>query len=63
MTYTRHIVPRETLDQVEAFKQQILDGELDVVDIRVLSEDAFAVVDEDPTCAGLDALHEMMMQE
>lgn len=62
MTYTRHIVPRETLDQVAAFKQQILDGELDVVDIRVLSEDQFAVVDSDPTCAGLDALHELLMQ-
>jgi basic membrane protein A len=56
MTYTRHIVPSEYTDQVETFKQQILDGELDVIDIRTLSADDFAIIDQNPTCAGLDEL-------
>ncbi len=63
MTYTRHLVPRATMDRVAAYKQQILDGELDVIDIRTLSEDEFNVVDQDPTCAGLYALREFMAQE
>jgi len=56
MTYTRHIVPREYMEQVETFRQRILNGELDVVDIRVLDEKTFAIVDENPTCEGVEAL-------
>jgi basic membrane protein A len=56
MTYTRHIVPSETMDQVNAFEAQILAGELDVIDIRVLDEDMFAIVDGNPTCAGVEEL-------
>lgn len=56
MTYTRHIVPREYMDQVEAFRQAILAGELEVIDIRVLNEEQFAIVDSNPTCAGVEAL-------
>jgi basic membrane protein A and related proteins len=56
MTYTRHIVPREYMDQIELFRQAILDGDMDVVDIRVLTEELFAIVDQNPTCAGVEAL-------
>ncbi|MBN2303042.1 MAG: BMP family ABC transporter substrate-binding protein, partial [Anaerolineae bacterium] len=34
MKYTRHIIPRATMDQVEAYREQILSGELNVIDIR-----------------------------
>jgi basic membrane protein A len=56
MTYTRHIIPREYMDQVETMRQQILSGELDVIDIRTLDAETFAIVDSDPTCAGVEAL-------
>ncbi|MBN1566062.1 MAG: BMP family ABC transporter substrate-binding protein [Anaerolineae bacterium] len=56
MTYTRHIIPAASMDQVKAFEAQILAGELAVVDIRVLDEDTFAIVDQNPTCAGVDEL-------
>jgi hypothetical protein len=44
------------MDQVNAFKQQILDGTLKVIDIRTLDADTFAIVDNNPTCAGVDEL-------
>ncbi|MEW6578926.1 MAG: BMP family ABC transporter substrate-binding protein [Chloroflexota bacterium] len=56
MTYTRHIVPRDYMEQIEAFRQAILDGELEIVDIRVLTEEQFAIVDQNPTCAGVETL-------
>ena len=56
MKYTRHIIPRAYLDQIKEFEQQILDGELEVVDIRTLDEDTFAIVDENPTCEGVEQL-------
>jgi basic membrane lipoprotein Med (substrate-binding protein (PBP1-ABC) superfamily) len=56
MTYTRHIIPREYMDQVETMRQQILSGELEVIDIRTLDAETFAIVDSDPTCAGVEAL-------
>jgi basic membrane protein A len=56
MTYTRHIIAREYMNQVEAYRQAILSGELAVIDIRVLTEEQFAIVDKDPTCAGVEAL-------
>lgn len=56
MTYTRHIVPKAYMDQVAAFEEQIMAGELDVVDIRVLGEDEFAMIDGNPTCAGVEEL-------
>lgn len=57
MTYTRHIVPREFQDQVTAARDAIIAGELDVVDIRTLSEEHFALVRDNQTCAGVDALN------
>jgi basic membrane protein A len=56
MVYTRHLIPRAYMDQVAAFKQQILDGTLKVIDIRTLDADTFAIVDNNPTCAGVDEL-------
>lgn len=56
MTYTRHIIPRPYMDQVAAMQEEIMAGNLDVIDIRVLDADTFAIVDQDPTCAGVEAL-------
>lgn len=56
MTYTRHIIPTEYMDQVNMYHDQILAGELDVIDIRVLDSDQFAIVNENPTCAGVAEL-------
>ena len=39
MTYTRHIVPVDYVEQVEAARDAIIAGDLDVIDIRVLSEE------------------------
>ncbi|MCA9881389.1 MAG: BMP family ABC transporter substrate-binding protein [Anaerolineae bacterium] len=62
MTYTRHIVPPEYVAQVEEAREAIIAGDLDVVDIRLLDEDTFAIISENPTCAGLDELHSAMME-
>jgi basic membrane protein A len=56
MVYTRQLIPRAYMDQVNAFKQQILDGTLKVIDIRTLDADTFALVDNNPTCAGVEAM-------
>lgn len=56
MKYTRHLIP-DYLEQVEVLRQQILDGERSVVDIRTLDADTFAIVDQNPTCEGVDALN------
>jgi basic membrane protein A len=56
LTYTRHIVPKAYVDQVAEFEQQIIAGELEVIDIRVLDAETFAIIDENPTCAGLAEL-------
>jgi basic membrane lipoprotein Med (substrate-binding protein (PBP1-ABC) superfamily) len=63
MTYTRHIIPREYIEQVNEMKQQILDGELEVIDIRTLTEEQFAVVADNPTCANFDELRTMLTAE
>jgi basic membrane protein A len=60
MQYTRHIVPKEYVDKVNEFKQQILDGTLKVIDIRTLTEDQFKIVDENPTCAGVEELRKAL---
>ena len=56
MTYTRHIIPAEFMQQVVDLRAQIEGGELDVIDIRVLEAEQFAIVSENPTCAGLEEL-------
>jgi basic membrane protein A len=62
MTYTRHLIPKEMADRVEAFKQQILDGELNVIDIRTLTQEQFDIVDKNPTCEGVDQLKAALAQ-
>jgi basic membrane protein A and related proteins len=56
MTYTRHIIPGEYMDAVETAREQILDGELEVIDVRTLPEDQAAILSGNPTCAGLEEL-------
>lgn len=63
MTYTRHLIPSEYMETVNEMEAQIIEGELDVVDIRVLESDMFAIVDEDPTCAGVEALQTALAVE
>ncbi len=41
---------------VQEMQAEIIAGNLDVIDIRVLDEEMFAIVDGDPTCAGVEAL-------
>lgn len=53
MKYTRHIVPKAYQDEVAAMEEQIVDGSLVVIDTRELTADQIAILDENPTCAGL----------
>ncbi len=62
MIYTRQLIPGEYMDAVEAAREGILSGEIEVIDIRELSEEEFAIVQENPTCAGMDELSSMMME-
>lgn len=62
MTYTRHIVPIEYQNQVAEMREAILAGELNPIDIRTLDAETFAIVDGDPTCAGVEALHAALME-
>ena len=62
MTYTRHIIPREYMEQVAEAREAIVNGEIDVIDIRTLDEEMFGMLVDDPTCAGVKALHEAMME-
>ncbi|MFQ3566577.1 MAG: BMP family ABC transporter substrate-binding protein [Aggregatilineales bacterium] len=54
MTYTRHIIPRAYMEQVNNAREAIIAGELDVIDIRVLDADTFALFSSNPTCAGIE---------
>ncbi len=63
MTYTRHIVPREYVEQVQAARAAIIAGERDIIDIRTLDAESFALIERDPTCAGVAALKEVLMTE
>lgn len=56
MKYTRHIVPAEYQDEIAAMEEQIVDGSLMVIDTRELTADQIAILDENPTCAGLAEL-------
>lgn len=56
MTYTRHIIPRDYMEQVMESQEAIINGDLEVVDVRTLTEDQFAIVRDNATCAGLDEL-------
>lgn len=60
MTYTRHIVPREYVEQVNEAREAIIAGDLEVIDTRTLSEDQFVILSGNPTCAGLKELRAAM---
>ena len=56
MKYTRHIVPKAYMDSVEEMEAQIIAGELDVIDTRMITAEQVEILNQDPTCAGLEAL-------
>lgn len=60
MTYTRHIIPREYMAKVNEMREQIVASELDVIDIRTLTAEQFAVVSNNPTCAGVEELRQLL---
>lgn len=62
MTYTRHIIPREYMDQVAEAREAIINGDIDVIDVRTLDEEMFGMLVDDATCTGVEALHEAMME-
>ncbi len=60
MTFTRHIIPKEYVQKVQTFKQEIIDGKRTVIDVRTLKDDQVKALDADPTCKGLDNLRAML---
>lgn len=60
MIYTRHLIPKDYMSTVQTFRQEIIDGKRQVIDIRTLTEDQFKMIDSDPTCAGLEKLREAL---
>jgi basic membrane protein A len=60
MIYTRHLIPKDYMTKIQTFRQEIIDGKRDVIDIRKLTEDQFKMIDSDPTCAGLDKLRDAL---
>ena len=62
MTYTRHIVPAEYVERVEEMREAIIAGEIDVIDVRTLSEEDLAFINDNATCAGMEELREKIGQ-
>lgn len=62
MVYTRQLIPREYMDQVAELREGILSGDIEVIDIRELSEEEFAVLQENPSCEGVEELTSMMAE-
>jgi basic membrane protein A len=60
MTYTRHLLPGEYLDQVNEMYEAIIAGELDVIDVRTLDEDQLAFINANASCEGFDELRAML---
>jgi basic membrane protein A len=60
MKYTRHIIPREYVDNVNAARDAIIAGELQVIDIRTLPEDQMTILTNNPTCTGIEELKAAM---
>lgn len=56
MTYSRHLIPREYMEQIDALRTGIVDGEIAVVDTRVITEEQRTAFYADRTCAGAEAL-------
>jgi basic membrane protein A len=56
MVYTRHIIPRDYMEQVVALEEGILAGEVNVIDTRTITEEQRTAFYADRTCAGMEAL-------
>ena len=56
MTYTRHIIPREYMDRVEEMRLGIMDGTIEVIDTRMLTEEQLQILRDNRTCEGLAEL-------
>jgi basic membrane protein A len=62
MTYTRHLIPAAYVDKVDGFRQSIISGDIDVIDVRTLKEDHLSFISSNPTCEGFDQLRGMLGQ-
>ncbi len=60
MTYTRHVIPREYMDRVKEMREQIIAGDLSVIDTRTLAEEQRQMLYDNRTCAGLVELQESL---
>lgn len=60
MKYTRHVIPREYMDRANEMREQIIAGDLNVIDTRTLTEEQRQMLYENRTCAGLAELQESL---
>jgi basic membrane protein A len=60
MTYTRHIISPSYMDQIEAAREGILAGDIEVIDVRLLDADTFSYFAQNATCAGIEEVRAMM---
>lgn len=60
MTYTRHLIPSEYINQMNEFQDAIIAGELDVIDVRTLDEEQLAFISANATCEGIEELRAML---
>ncbi|MBL8152641.1 MAG: BMP family ABC transporter substrate-binding protein [Anaerolineae bacterium] len=56
MVYSRHLIPRAYMDQIDALQAGIIDGDIKVVDTRTITEEERTAFYADRTCAGAAAL-------
>jgi basic membrane protein A len=60
MTYTRHLLPGEDMDQITEFHDAIIAGELDVIDVRTLDQEQLDFINANATCEGYEELRAML---
>jgi basic membrane protein A len=60
MVYSRHLIPRAYMTQIDALRTGIIDGDVKVVDTRTITEEQRTAFYADRTCAGAAALMESM---
>ena len=60
MTYTRHLMPGEYMDQITEFHDAIIAGELDVIDVRTLDQEQLDFINANATCEGYEELRAML---
>lgn len=56
MVYSRHLIPRAYMEQVDALRTGIIAGDIKVVDTRTITEEERTAFYADRTCAGAAAL-------